>query len=139
MIKRLWARLFPDRKEFLMYFTFGFLAFLVNMGTFAYLDLGLGWAAWLSNAVAWVISVAFSFITNKLWVFNAPTRTFWRFMMQMVAFFSARIFTFLVEEAIILIFVTMLHNPSVIVKLIAQIIVVVLNYVISKLLVFRKD
>ena len=139
MIKRLWARLFPNRKEFLMYFVFGFLSFLINMGTFAYLDQVLGWAAWLSNAVAWVISVAFSFITNKLWVFNAPTRTFWRFMMQMVAFFSARVFTFLVEEAIILIFVTMLNNPSVIVKLIAQIIVVVLNYVISKLLVFRKN
>lgn len=139
MINRLWAKLFPNRKEFLMYFTFGFLSFLINMGTYAYMDEGLGWAAWLSNLIAWVVSVAFSFVTNKLWVFNVPTRTFWRFMMQMIAFFSARVFTLLVEEAIILIFVTMLDGPSVIVKLFAQIIVVVLNYVISKLLVFRKD
>lgn len=57
--------------------------------------------------------------------------------MQMFAFFSGRFITLIIEEVVILVFITILGFPSMWVKLSAQIIVVVLNYIISKLLVFK--
>ena len=58
--------------------------------------------------------------------------------MQLVAFFGGRFFTLLIEEGIILVFITILGFPSMWVKITAQIVVVVLNYVISKLLVLKQ-
>ena len=59
-------------------------------------------------------------------------------MKQMVSFFSGRVATLLVEEAIIFLFITMLHFPSMVIKCGAQFVVIVLNYVISKVFVFKK-
>lgn len=59
--------------------------------------------------------------------------------MQMFAFFSGRFFTLIIEETIIFVFITMLSYPSMWVKLAAQVVVVVLNYIISKLFVFKNQ
>ncbi len=64
-----------------------------------------------------------------------PTKT--AFLVQMFAFFSGRFITLVIEETIIFIFITLLDYPSMWVKLVAQVVVVVLNYVISKLFVFK--
>jgi putative flippase GtrA len=56
----------------------------------------------------------------------------------MISFFGGRLFTLLVEEVILAVFVTWLQWDSMIVKLAAQVIVIVLNYLISKLFVFKK-
>ena len=53
-------------------------------------------------------------------------------------FFTGRLFTLIVEEAILLIFISELHFNSIVVKVVAQVVVVVLNYIISKLIVFRE-
>lgn len=57
----------------------------------------------------------------------------------MVSFASGRVTTLIIEEIILFIFITLLHFNSMLVKLIAQIIVMILNYVISKLIVFKKE
>lgn len=80
----------------------------------------------------------FAFFTNRIWVFQSKTYSKKGFTIQMVNFLGGRIVTLIIEEAIILIFITCLEFPSVPVKIAAQIIVIILNYIISKLWVFRK-
>ena len=57
----------------------------------------------------------------------------------MVAFYGGRVVTLVVEEVILLVFITLLHFQSMLVKVVAQVIVIVLNYVISKLVIFNKE
>ena len=71
-------------------------------------------------------------------MFAAPTKTVIEFIRQMVSFYGGRVLTLLLEELIIFIFVTILGLPGMIIKLVAQVIVIVGNYVISKLIVFKK-
>ena len=80
----------------------------------------------------------FSFYTNRIWVFQASTNSISGFLKQMVSFYSGRVATLIIEEIISFIFITYLQYNSMVVKIIAQVVVVILNYVISKLWVFRK-
>ena len=57
----------------------------------------------------------------------------------MLAFYGGRVVTLVVEEVILLVFITLLHFQSMLVKVVAQVIVIVLNYVISKLVIFNKE
>ena len=100
---------------------------------------GFGINELIANALAWVFAVLFSYITNKRWVFRVSTPTKTAALVQMFAFFSGRFFTLIIEETIIFVFITMLSYPSMWVKLAAQVVVVVLNYIISKLFVFKNQ
>lgn len=126
-----------DLKELILYTVFGNLTFVISIGSYALFNIAFGINELIANALAWVFAVLFSYVTNKKWVFKAPTPTKTAFLMQMFAFFSGRFMTLVIEEAIIFVFITLLAYPSMWVKLAAQVVVVVLNYVISKLFVFR--
>lgn len=130
---------FFRHKMVLMYLFFGGLSFFLNLGLFALLDGVCHIHELIANVICWIVCVLFQFVTNRIWVFDGRTETTEALMRQMASFFGGRVFTLIVEEAIILIFITWLGYNDIIVKLIAQIVVIVLNYVISKWLVFRKD
>ena len=110
---------------------------MISIGSYALFNIAFGINELIANALAWVFAVLFSYVTNKKWVFKAPTPTKTAFFVQMFAFFSGRFMTLIIEEAIIFVFITLLAYPSMWVKLAAQVVVVILNYVISKLFVFR--
>lgn len=126
-----------DLKELVLYTIFGNMTFVISIGAYALFNIAFGINELIANALAWVFAVLFSYATNKKWVFKASTSTKTAALVQMFAFFSGRFFTLVIEELIIFVFITMLRYPSMWVKLAAQVIVVVLNYVISKLFVFR--
>lgn len=126
-----------DLKELILYTIFGNLTFVISIGSYAIFNIAFGINELIANALAWVFAVLFSYVTNKKWVFKAPTPTKTAFFVQMFAFFSGRFMTLIIEEAIIFVFITLLAYPSMWVKLAAQVVVVILNYVISKLFVFR--
>ncbi len=92
----------------------------------------------IANVMSWVLAVLFAFATNRVWVFQAPTHTITEFLKQMLSFFGGRVVTLVIEEIILLVFITWLGFNSMVVKVIAQVIVIVLNYVISKFLFFQK-
>lgn len=81
----------------------------------------------------------FGFMTNRVWVFDSPTNGIVDFLKQMLAFYSGRVVTLVIEEAILLVFITWLGFDSMVIKIIAQVVVIVLNYVISKLLIFKRN
>ena len=83
------------------------------------------------------MSALLAFATNRVWVFQAPTHTITEFLKQMLSFFGGRVVTLVIEEIILLVFITWLGFNSMVVKVIAQVIVIVLNYVISKFWIFK--
>lgn len=128
---------YKKNKEVLLYLFFGGLAFIVSIATYAFFNVTLGINELIANVISWVITVAFAFFTNRIWVFNSPTNGVKEFISQIISFFGGRIVTLIIEEAILLTFITWLGFPSMIIKVIAQVVVIVLNYVISKLVVFK--
>ena len=124
-------------KELVLYAVFGNMTFVISIGAYAIFNVLFGINELIANALAWVFAVLFSYVTNKKWEFKVATPTKTAFLVRMFAFFSGRFITLVIEEAIIFIFITLLDYPSMWVKLAAQVVVVVLNYVISKLFVFK--
>ncbi|MCR4744706.1 MAG: GtrA family protein [Lachnospiraceae bacterium] len=125
-------------KEGLMYLFFGGLAFFLNIFLFALFTDIMKINDLLANAISWVICVLFQYITNRTWVFDGHVEGSAALIKQISSFFGGRIFTLVVEEIIILVFITWLGFNRIAVKLVAQVVVIVLNYVISKLFVFKK-
>ena len=129
--------LYAKYKEILLYILFGGVATVVSIGSFVICETGLGMNELIANVISWVLAVATAYATNRTWVFGSHTTgiAFWK---EMASFFSGRVLTLLMEEAILLIFVTWLGFPGVWVKTAAQIAVLVGNYFISKLIIFKK-
>ena len=129
---------YRKNKEVLMYLFFGGATFLLNMILYALLTDKAGMNALIANVFCWIICVCFQFFTNRTWVFDGKTETVKGFWMQMASFFGGRLFTLVVEEILLAVFITWLEFPSLPVKFMAQVVVIVLNYVISKWIVFKK-
>ena len=126
-------------KEVLLYLIFGGLTTVVSLASFWVCTYPLHINVLISNVISWICAVTFAYFTNAKWVFEAKPQTRGEAFRQFVSFYAGRLATLGVEEAILLVFVTLLHGNEMIVKLIAQVVVVVLNYVVSKLFVFKKN
>ena len=124
-------------KEILLYLFFGGLAFVVSIVTFALFNVSWKINELLANILSWIITVTFAFFTNRIWVFNSPTNGLKEFIKQMSSFFNGRIITLVIEELILFVFITWLQFPNIVVKIIAQVIVIIVNYIISKLFIFK--
>lgn len=92
----------------------------------------------ISNVIAWVLSVIVAYLVNKLLVFHSMSWSWKTVLPEIWKFISARIFSGLLETGILFLFVTVLHLPHQPIKLAAGVIVVLTNYVISKLIIFKK-
>lgn len=123
-------------KEPLLYLFFGGLTTLISIFVFWLFNGPLGLNELVANLISWLLAVLFAFLTNKTWVFQSGGQEK-GFLSLMLSFYAGRLVTLGVEELLLLVFITWLGFNSMAVKIAAQIVVIVLNYVISKLLVFR--
>ena len=123
-------------KEVLLYLFFGGLTFIVSIASYALFIKVFRMDALIANVFSWIIAVSFAYITNRIWVFESKAATGKAVMKEMGKFVSGRIATLLLEEAILFVFIKWFHLDSMAVKIVAQVIVILLNYVISKLWVF---
>ena len=123
-------------KEPLLYLFFGGLTTLISSFVFWLFNSPLGLNELVANLISWLLEVLFAFLTNKTWVFQSGGQEK-GFLSLMLSFYAGRLVTLGVEELLLLVFITWLGLNSMAVKIAAQIVVIVLNYVISKLLVFR--
>ena len=114
-----------------------FLTTLINIVLFFVLNTPLKLNEHVSNVIAWIGAVWFAFITNRVIVFKSKVKTKRGHIREMLRFYLGRLCTLIIEEAIILVFITWLGLNSLAIKLSAQIIVVVLNYVFSRVFVFN--
>ena len=125
-------------KEALMYLFFGGLTFFLSIFLFWFMDEVMHLNELVNNTIDWVICVAFQFFTNRTWVFDGKVETKGEFLKQAASFTAGRLFTLVVENILIFIFITLMGLPKMPVKLGATFVVIVLNYIISKLIVFKK-
>ena len=139
--------------EIVRYVFFGVLTTLINLAVYFLSNRVLGEERYLvSNVIAWVLAVAFAYVTNKLWVFESKSWSRDVLIRELPGFFAARIFSLLVEEAGLFLMIDLMGfdrwmllgvSGDRIAKLVMQFVVIALNYVFSKLVVFsrknRKD
>ena len=92
-----------------------------------------------SNVISWILAVVSMYIMNKLFVFKSKCNNIKELIKEFFAFIVARLFTLVVETAILYIGADLLKINDILVKVIAQIIIIVLNYVFSKLFIFKKS
>lgn len=92
----------------------------------------------LANAVAFAVAVVFSYWANRRFVFEEKARTTAAVLRQFFLFAGTRLFSFAVEEALMFVFVELVGLGEIVPKIPVAVIVVVLNYIFGKFLVFRK-
>ena len=130
LVKKYWS--------IISYLFFGVVTTVVNMVVY-YLCYHLwGVSSDLSTVIAWVLSVLTAFLTNKPFVFGSHDWSMKVLMPEAGSFFGCRLGSGILELVLMHITVEMLGWPGMLMKLLVNVIVVILNYVASKLLVFRK-
>lgn len=132
-------------REMVTYIIFGVLTTIVNLVAFFLIDKALGKERFfgeqnylISQVIAWVIAVVFAYITNKIWVFNSKSWKIKTVLYEFVTFTGARLFSFGVETAGMVLFVEKLGVGTGLSKIVMSIVTVILNYIFSKLIIFRK-
>ncbi len=132
---RVFARIYKRHKPVLLYLLFGALTTCVSIGSFAlcipYMD------ALLANVISWVFAVSFAYLTNRTWVFPSKAKGK-SILTEAASFYGGRLSTLAFEELFLYVFITVLHFAPIVVKLIGQVAVMILNYFVSKFLVFHK-
>lgn len=120
------------------YLVFGVLTTIVNYLVYLPVYNLLGLSAALSNVIAWVVAVAFAYLTNKPFVFKSHDWSSKTVIPELTKFVSCRVASGAAETLILLVTVDILNWNGNLWKLVTQVMVVVLNYFASKFLVFRK-
>ena len=124
--------------DVLSYLFFGVLTTVVNYLIYLPCYNMLHLSASVSNAIAWVVAVAFAYLTNKPWVFKSHDWSRQTVIPELTKFVGCRVGSGALETGIIFLTVDLLCWNGNIMKLVTSVLVVILNYIGSKLLVFRK-
>lgn len=133
-------KLFYKYKEIITYLFFGGLTTIISYGVYVLFTvvIPLGdttlWANIISNAAG----IIFAYCTNRKWVFESKVIGFMPVLKELGKFVLARVFTVLFDLAFVYIAVDKLSGNNYIWKLVSIVIVVILNYILSKFLIFRK-
>ena len=128
---------FHKYKEVISYLFFGGCTTLINIISYmlfraANIDM------LISNSLAWVVSVLFAFITNKLFVFESRNVGFKKTMVECIYFFVCRLLSLVFDLGFMYLLVDIFSCNELLSKIASNIIVIIINYVLSKLLIFKK-
>ncbi len=124
--------------DMLAYLFFGVLTTVVNYLIYLPCYNMLHLSAAVSNTIAWVFAVAFAYLTNKPFVFKSRDWSAKTVVPELSKFVGGRIASGAMETGIIFLTVDLLHWNGNIMKLATNVLVVIMNYIISKLIVFKK-
>ena len=122
----------------LKYIFFGGCATLVNLGSYYIIRLVTDIDINMANTISVCIAILFAYFTNSTFVFESKAETFKEKFSEFVKFISARLLTMVVEVGGVWLMVDFLHMNDYLCKFLIQFIVLALNYVFSKFLIFTK-
>lgn len=125
-------------RELILYLVFGVLTTVVNIVTY-YLCKQVGIEYQIGNIIAWIFSVLFAFITNKIYVFESNKTDSKTLIKEISSFFSFRLLSLAMDMGCMYILVEVVAIDDMIAKIISNIIVIVANYIFSKLFIFKKN
>ena len=137
-VKSLWQKLLHHKEELWRYFVFGVLTTLVNVLIFQFL-LKLSISYLIANLVALIAAKLFAYVTNKHFVFKTQTKGMRNTVREVLRFVFARGFTGLVDYFGLIFMVEVLALDPVLSKYFLQIIVIALNYILGKKMVFVQE
>ena len=123
--------------DILIYLVFGVLTTVVNYAVYLPVYNFCGISAAVSNMIAWVVAVIFAFLTNKPFVFHSHDWSVKTVVPELIKFVSCRLASGVMETVILFLAVDLMAWDGNVWKLITQVLVIIINYVGSKLLVFR--
>ena len=129
--------------EIINYLIFGALTTVVTIITYAiftstFLSAKTALDIQIANVLSWIIAVTFAYLTNRKFVFKSKVQGTKR-AKEIINFFLARISSLIIEMLFMNVTVTLLSYNDLICKVIAQVIVIVFNYICSKLIIFKKE
>lgn len=131
--------LYKKYKEIINYMIFGGLATLVNFISYYIFARTLNVDEVISSGLSWFCAVLFAYVTNKLFVFESKKDTKKEMIKEMISFFLARILSgALCDVGTFALMVKVLKINDIIAKLVTQVMVVIVNYIFSKL-IFKKE
>ncbi len=131
-----WYRL---HKEGMRYLVFGGLSTVVNILIFMFFQNLIGFSTTISNIIAWIVAVLFAYITNKLFVFYSESNNIINLLKEIASFLGARIFTLIIETIYLNITIDYFNFNSILMKIISNIIVIILNFIFSKIFIFKNN
>ena len=125
-------------RETVTYVAAGVMTTLVNWAVYYPLRaVGVHYAA--ANVIAWVAAVLFAFVVNKLWVFRSRDRSGRTVLRELALFAAARIASLALEQGFLMLTVEALGADDRPMKLIAAVVVIIVNYILSKFIIFKKE
>lgn len=122
----------------LLYIIFGLGTTAVNMIAYEVTYNRIGICNLISTIIAWVLAVVFAFITNKLFVFDSKSLAWEKVKYELVTFLTCRLITGIFDVIIMFVAVDMMDWNSLVWKFVSNVLVTVLNYIASKLVIFKK-
>lgn len=137
-------RVFKQYEEIIMYIIIGGITTVIGIGSkwlllFTVLNAENPIELQVAVIISWILAVSFAYIANRIFVFKSKNKNI---LKEIISFVSARIITLLLDMALMWIFVTLLRMNSdiqvMVITLVIQVLVLILNYVFSKLFVFKK-
>ncbi len=126
-------------REIFLYLIFGGLTTFINIISYFIFTYGFSMNYQVSNVIAWVFAVLFAFVTNKLFVFESVNDTKKEDLKEMVSFFSFRILSLGIDMLCMYIMIQCLGIYDLIAKVVSNILVIISNYIFSKVFIFKKD
>lgn len=135
-IKKIWR--FLTTPEMILYIIFGVLTTVINIAVFQITNGPLHWPWQAANILAWILAVLFAFITNKLYVFKSKSfqaAVLWK---EFVEFIGARLLSLGVDYACLWLLIDICHWNGLWAKIVDNVLVIIINYALSKLVIFRK-
>ncbi|MFD1466048.1 GtrA family protein [Lapidilactobacillus mulanensis] len=120
-----------------MYLFYGGWTTVVNIVAFAICHNLLSFNWQIANTIAWILSVLFAFVTNKLWVFHSKTETFGALSWEFAKFVFARLISYGMDMGSMYILIDLMSANTLLAKLITQVIIVIANYFFSKIFIFK--
>lgn len=131
---------FYKYEEIISYLIVGGLTTMVSLITYyllvyTILDPNIGIELQIANIVSWIFSVTFAYFTNRKYVFKSKNKISFK---EGISFYISRIGTLFLDMLMMYVFVTVLGFNDKIIKFVVQIIVIILNYILSKFIVFKK-
>ena len=134
-LKLLFAKLL--NRETISYLIFGVITTGINIGIYQ-LCRTVHIVYWISTIIAWVIALIFAFVTNKIFVFESTNMQPGIILKEAVTFVTSRLVSGLCDFGFMVFAVEIIHMDDFIAKIITNVFVVVINYLFSKLVVFKK-
>jgi putative flippase GtrA len=129
--------LYEKYKDLIPYAVFGVITTIVNIVAYWFCAHPLGLGTIPSTIIAWFLAVFTAYVTNRRWVFHSEAHGAAAIIQECIAFFAARIATGVIDLGSMWLFVDVMHLDDVVIKTLANVVVIALNYIFSKFVIFK--